>query len=723
MAESSSELPEQLILARQAGLLKTFFKLVALLTGIALLLIAFLPGFATSEDIREPFLRNLTTLFIIGALYLLVIRAHVLASIIGTITACGLIASYSVYQESPGNMQMMAVLLLPTCMGGFLPSRRQFWTVYALNMVLMLVTVWLVTEYRGVSLEYRSVVTLGLLMTLLALLVDTLSSSYRESLRTTFKQLQEIHRAEERIVKLDADLGEAISERLRAEHQRDQLEHTGRLALEIAGFASILIDQDKVVTTPGFMDRYGFGSTATRQRLIDCIHPEDRSRFKQLLGGANLSASGRIEAEFRVNRENAAWWLFVMEPINDDTLQGILVDVTSRVVEQQRQVARENKLQESQRLESLGVLAGAIAHDFNNLLHVIMLNADLAKRGLNPDSRSAASIDRLLKTVNRAAELCGELLAYSGRGELSLAPFDLEELVNEMRSLLKISTPKGVEILFESNGSHPVIQGDITQIRQVVMNLITNAGEAIGSRPGTINIRVSTIEITPEDLETGNYIEEIAPGSFSLIEVADNGCGMEKKTIKRIFDPFFTLKETGHGLGLSAVLGIVRGHGGTIEIRSSIGEGSTFRVLLPVSDEAPEPTRSEDESTEVSQQRELILFADDEPEIRALAMSVLEEIGYRIIEAGNGQEAIDLFKAHHEELGLVILDLIMPVKTGLEAYFEISEVDPDVPVVFSSGFNENEALDRLPARTRSAFLKKPYLASELKSFVKGILHG
>ncbi|MBL6689971.1 MAG: response regulator [Pseudomonadales bacterium] len=367
------------------------------------------------------------------------------------------------------------------------------------------------------------------------------------------------------------------------------------------------------------------------------------------------------------------------------------------------------------------MLAGAIAHDFNNLLHVIMLNADLAKKGLAPDSKPAVSIDRLMTTVERAAELCSELLAYSGRGQFTIEPFDLQTIVEEMQSLLDISIPKGVKITVSGDGSDTVVQGDVTQIRQVLMNLITNAGEAVDPTTGEIEVEVASRYFNEEALRSGNYIEAVAAGPFVSVTVTDNGQGMDTETLLHMFDPFYTTKETGHGLGLSAVLGIIRGHDGTIEISSTPGQGTTARVLLPKSEARPAIERIRNDDLPATRGSGIVLFADDESDIRQLAMVVLEDSGYQVIEAEDRQAAVELFRKHHEQLHLVILDLMMPVKTGLEAYLEISDIDKSVPVVFSSGFNESDALDQLPPKTRSAFLKKPYLAAELKQFVLDII--
>ncbi len=732
MHHSDHELPEKLILAKQADLLRAFYKLVGLLTIVALLLIAFLPGFATSEDVLEPFVRNTVVLGVILGLYYLVEKGLVLASIYGTISSCALIASYTIYMETPGNMQMLALIMLPTCLAGFLPRRPQFWLVYGLNMILMLFTIWMVMTFKSVDLEYRSVVTLGMLLTLLALLIDTLSSSYRDSLQTTFNQLVAIEAAEQKLSKMDEDLDQAVSERIRAEDVSSQLARTERLALEAAGAGKIVINMNTglVDLSPEFLTRYKIPTPPTNlANLRHCIDEADRTRFEELTTN-KAHRSEHMEGDFKTAFDEQVYWMFLLEagqPDGEgDIRQGIVVDVSARVLEQQRISARDSKIQESQRLESLGMLAGAIAHDFNNLLHVIMLNADLAKQSLAADTKAATSIDRVMTTVERAAALCSELLAYSGRGQFSIEPFSVEQLIWEMQSLLELSIPKSVGISINAEHSDLNTQGDRTQISQVFMNLISNAGEAIdandaGTEPGKIAIRMGRLLVDEGFFLEREFIETVTAGEYVFVSIQDNGGGMDRATMQRMFDPFFTTKETGHGLGLSAVLGIIRGHKGTIEVDSTSGHGTRVTVLLPVSEDMPELLAHAEDESPGKQGVGMILFADDEPEIRSLARTVLEDIGYTLLEAENGRQAVDLFKEHHASIDLVILDLLMPGKAGLEAYEDITAIDQSVQVVFSSGYNENEALDQLPPEASSGFIKKPYLARELRIFVQELI--
>ncbi|MFT7219824.1 MAG: signal transduction histidine kinase/CheY-like chemotaxis protein [Candidatus Azotimanducaceae bacterium] len=721
------ETPEQLIFARQGVLLKTFYKLVAALILLALALIAFLPGFTTSENVIEPFVRNVFVMITLGVLYYLLHIEKVLGSILLLIASSMVIASYTIYMESPGNLQMLAVIILPTCFGGFLTKRWQFWLVYSINFLLMLLTIWLIVRFKAVEMEYRSVVTISMLLTLLAMFIDALASSYRESIVQAFNHLKDIQRAEAQLERLDADLGQAVSQRLEAESAKKSIEQTGRMALEVAGASAIQINvaTESVNLSRDFFRRYGFApAPQSLDQLAHCIHENDIDRFHELLS-ASKSQAHRTEGDFRTRTAKEHHWMFVLECNETDQktqlLDGIIVDVTNRLQEQRKRVAEESKIQESQRLESLGVLAGAIAHDFNNLLHVIMLNADLARQSLNPDSKSATSLERVMITVERATELCSELLAYSGRGHFTIEPFSAEKLVTEMKSLLNISTPKGVQIDIETDGTDPVLKGDLTQIRQVVMNLITNAGESISTGNGNVKVIVSTQVCDGSFFAGRDFTEKVTTGTYASILVQDNGCGMDKDTLRQMFDPFFSTKETGHGLGLSAVIGIVKGHTGTIEVRSKPNSGTTITLLFPVADSSEDETLPAINEIHANNHSGTILFVDDEEDIRDLARLVLEDFGFNVIEAKDGHQAIQIFRAQSESIQLVMLDLMMPTKSGLQAYDELVAINSDVPIVFSSGFNESEALSHLPPTARTAFLKKPYLAEELRQFVQKVI--
>ena len=434
-----------------------------------------------------------------------------------------------------------------------------------------------------------------------------------------------------------------------------------------------------------------------------------------------------INGDFRLQREDGEpliWFVaadVVRDPVNNRAgLYGVVIDATDRVMAEDERRALNERMTETQRLESLGVLAGGIAHDFNNLLHVIMLNAEISREGA--DAKSASAIDKLLLSAGRASELCSQLLAYSGRGNFVVERVDLTSLVHEMGHLLEVSTLPGTEIRYESDGSEAVIKGDITQIRQIVMNLITNASDAIGTEPGTITIATGLVEYRG-DTNLIDLLDDIPPGTYARISVADTGGGIDMDFMSRIFEPFVTTKASGRGLGLSAVLGIVRAHAGGIAIHSSPDTGTRIDVLLPHTADTVETRVPDEPEPEPIEYSGKILFADDEVEIRNLARIVLGDCGFDVIEANDGLEAERLFRLHRESLRLVILDVMMPGKTGVEVFSSIAGEASDIPVILSSGFSESDALE--PVRDHGVtFLKKPYLTRTLReAVISSIMQG
>jgi CheY-like chemotaxis protein len=265
------------------------------------------------------------------------------------------------------------------------------------------------------------------------------------------------------------------------------------------------------------------------------------------------------------------------------------------------------------------------------------------------------------------------------------------------------------------------VEGDVTQIRQIVMNLITNAGDSIGNNKGTITISTYSLDFDEAAKKEMSLSDSIPPGQYACIQVKDDGSGMDEVTQQKIFDPFFTTKQSGRGLGLSAVLGIVKGHGGSISIASEPGIGTSIKILLPVSSTSPLSPGIQTQADNWSGEGK-VLFADDEPEIRELAKAFLSKFGFQVIEACDGLEAIELFHQHKAELRIAILDVMMPGKTGLEVYDVISATSPEMPVIISTGYNENETIQRVANQEKTAFLKKPYAAKTLQDLVSKMLN-
>jgi signal transduction histidine kinase/CheY-like chemotaxis protein len=394
-----------------------------------------------------------------------------------------------------------------------------------------------------------------------------------------------------------------------------------------------------------------------------------------------------------------------------------------RALEERRRL--EATMLQTQKLESLGVLAGGIAHDFNNLLVSVVGNASLLLEDLDPASPLRPLADDILQAGHRAAELVDRILAYSGKGKSGDESIDLSAIAVEMAHLLKAAIPKKITVDLQLMEGLPVARGDGTQIRQVVMNLITNAAEAIGEELGLIRITTGLMEIQPGTSSEHYLGSEPTPGRYAFCEVADNGCGMDEKTKARIFDPFFTTKFKGRGLGLAAVLGIVRTHRGAINVDSRPTYGSTFRVLLPTSYKSVPEARDDSSVSGDSAmgQTRVVLVVDDEPSVLRLAEMTLQRAGLVPLTAADGVRAIELFRERDGEIAAVVLDLTLPEMDGHEVLREVHKIRPEMPVILSSGYNEEATNEKFHAGKAVTFLQKPYRPGQLLKKVREVLGG
>lgn len=396
---------------------------------------------------------------------------------------------------------------------------------------------------------------------------------------------------------------------------------------------------------------------------------------------------------------------------------GALVLFKDVTIEKEREAERqriEAQMQRTQRLESLGVLAGGIAHDFNNLLVGIVGNADLAVLLASPGSPIQRALLKIKMAGGRASELTQQLLAYSGKKEVQFENIDLNPLISELKDLLEISISDYVSLDMMLSVDLPPVRGDLSQITQVVMNLITNASEAIGEQPGTITIATGTMLLSGEDRALLGTSWDISEGAYVFIDVSDTGCGMAESTRQQIFEPFFTTKFTGRGLGLAAVAGIIRSHHGAIEVRSELGLGTTFLVLLPAAPGARLDAASPDVvSPHVEVRGEgTILAVDDEEEVRAVLSEMLEAFGFKVETAADGVDAVRIFCESPDSFSAVILDMAMPRMGGAETLQALRAVRSDIPVIICTGYNENQSFE---GTTPSAFLQKPFRIATLRS--------
>jgi PAS domain S-box-containing protein len=372
--------------------------------------------------------------------------------------------------------------------------------------------------------------------------------------------------------------------------------------------------------------------------------------------------------------------------------------------------ASEARSRHVQKLESIGVLAGGIAHDFNNLLHVVLGNADLARLQLPPESAAREHLDEVVRATQRAAELTQQLLAYSGRGAVETRRFDLSDEVRQMATLLRTAISKQAALVWDLSPDL-AISADPTQVRQILMNLITNASDALGESPGSITLRTGRTDDPPAGSRTHDFV---------FLEVTDTGCGMDTSTLQRIFDPFFSTKFSGRGLGLAAVMGIVESHHGHIRIRTGPSEGTTFRILFPAvgagaDDETPPRASGAD-----WRGRGTILLAEDEEGVREVVGRMLERLGFRVLPAEDGVAALEALDRSDHTVTAVLLDVSMPRMGGSETLMQIRERRPDLPVVLMSGYTEQEVASKLLDASAGAvgFLQKPFLPEDLASVLR-----
>ena len=385
----------------------------------------------------------------------------------------------------------------------------------------------------------------------------------------------------------------------------------------------------------------------------------------------------------------------------------------------------EEAIRQSQKLESIGVLAGGIAHDFNNLLTGIMGNAGLARRAVlgGHKERAANLIQDVLKASERAADLTRQLLAYAGKGQFVIQAVDLGKLVTEVSTLIRASISKQITLDMDIPDECPPIEGDRTQLQQLLMNLVINGGEAIGDAAGTLTLRIRTEHFTERRQRIRSQGFPLSAGDYVRVDVTDTGTGMDKETRKRIFEPFFTTKFLGRGLGLSAALGIVRGHRGAIGVTTQLEKGTTFTILLPV---IPAPQRLRRSSPEIYPERDIrgvgtVLVADDDQAVRSLAAGVLREAGYTVELADDGVQAVERLRELGQKVSLVLLDVTMPRLAGAEAALELRRILPDIPIVAMSGYGDIEVMERFSGARIDDFLPKPFTPDQLAAKVRDVL--
>jgi PAS domain S-box-containing protein len=519
---------------------------------------------------------------------------------------------------------------------------------------------------------------------------------------------------------------------LRDVTDRKRSDEKFRLAVESAPNAMVMVNQEgKIVLVNSQTEKlFGYHRDELIRQSVDILvpnkfrdaHPDYRAGFfahpqaRPMGAGRDLYGLRKDGTEFPVE--------IGLNPIETDEGTWVLsaiVDITERKRAEEERKRLEVQMQHTQKLESLGVLAGGIAHDFNNLLVSILGNAGLALMELAPESPARPTVQNIHAAALRTAELTKQLLAYSGKGRFLIQPLNLSLLVEEMAHLLKISISKKTVFRTRLAGILPAIEADAVQIQQVVMNLIINASEALGGNIGDIVVSTGVIDADRAYLSDTFLDEHLPEGRYVYLEVTDTGSGMDKETRSRIFDPFFTTKFTGRGLGLAAVLGIVRSHRGAIKLYSEPGHGTAFKVLFPSSEQVVSAFEQSSEGVAAWRGTGTILIVDDEEGVRLVARKTLEKAGFTVMTAEDGRAAVQMFRTHVNEITAVLLDMTMPQMSGEEVFREMRIIQPGVRVILSSGYNEPETISQFQGKGLDGFIQKPYQPIELIEKVREIL--
>lgn len=469
--------------------------------------------------------------------------------------------------------------------------------------------------------------------------------------------------------------------------------------------------------------------TVLGEDWVERFVPELRARAVRGMIARVREEGGEVEMECPVltvkgtEKIMALRFRAIVHPTMDRMVLISGADLTAYKREESYRTDLERQMVGVQKLEGLGRMAGAVAHDFNNFLTAILGNAALVRSALPAASEHVEPLKHIEKTALHAADLCKQLLAYSGRGPMRQGALDLGVAVEEVRALLEVSAGRGIALEIVREEGRAVVSADITQVRQVLLNLMINAAEAIrvkGGDGGRIRVRIGRRQLTRRELEMHPWSASLPAGAYVGLSVEDNGCGIPARSLERVVEPFFSTKRTGRGLGLAAVLSIVRSHDGVLRVESEEGAGATFTVYLPERDAGEEAAAAPAVGGDRHSFSGKALFVDDEESLRVLGAKLLESFGCEVVTARDGVEAVEVFRARRGEIGLVIMDLSMPRMGGKEAWEAIRKMDREVPVLLVSGYS-GAALGDMDERT--GFLAKPFRGMDLRERIGELISG
>jgi PAS domain S-box-containing protein len=509
---------------------------------------------------------------------------------------------------------------------------------------------------------------------------------------------------------------ERIAERKQAEEALQESEERYRTVLEASPDLVVVYNMEGQVVyiNPAFTKVFGWTSEELLGGKIDYIPednwPETQMMIDKVLAGKNFSGieSRRYTKQGNIVDVTISAAIYLDRDGNPAGSIHVLRDITERK-------RLEAQLQYAQKIEAVGTLAGGVAHDFNNLLMGIQGNVSLMLMGMDPARPDYERLKNIEKQIQSGARLTSHLLGYARKGKYEVKPLDLNQLVDETSDTFG-RTKKEITIRQELAEELFAIEADPAQIEQVLLNLYVNAADAM---PGGGELIVKTVNVTHQDMRGKLY--EPKRGSYVLLTVTDTGTGMYQKTMGRIFDPFFTTKEMGRGtgLGLASAYGIIKGHGGYIDVDSKRGRGTTFSIYLPAS----EKTVQEDAKTPVRFIRGTgtVLLVDDEEAVLEVGQELLEAMGYTVLTAKDGKEAIEVYRKNRNNIDIVVLDVVMPRTGGGEAYDRMKEINPDIKVLLSSGFSIDGEASEILERGCNSFIQKPFTMKELSGEIGAIL--
>ncbi len=403
-------------------------------------------------------------------------------------------------------------------------------------------------------------------------------------------------------------------------------------------------------------------------------------------------------------------------------LLSIIDDLTEQTRAEREVHQMEVQIRHTQKLESLGVVAGGIAHDFNNLLTGILGYASLLSADATNSPKTQRAVDQIVKASERAADLCNQILAYAGKAYIDIHSLNLNEIIEDMHALLDVSLSSKAQIHFELDPAIPAIRADGTQIRQVILNLVTNAAEACQETHGSVTVRTGLTHCSRDNLRSAYIDDNLPEGSYVCLEIIDTGCGMTTETIGRIFDPFFSTKFLGRGLGLSVVLGIIRAHHGTLTVESHPGMGSHFRVFLPIAAGAPEHLSPDTRPASFPMESGTILIADEEETVTLVAAQILESAGFQTLCAHDDAGLLRQLSASGSSIRAIVLDVSILDRSGNPFFDLIYGLQPDVPIVMSSGYMRDDVLERYRPGGVFGFIQKPYRAVRLLDAIRAVLY-